>query len=516
MKSVRVRFAPSPTGPLHIGGVRTALYNYLFAKQHQGTFVLRIEDTDQARFVPGAEEYIQKALRWLGISPDEGIDAGGAYAPYRQSERKESYRQYAEQLVAAGRAYYAFDTAEELEAMRQRLKEARVAQPQYNAISRMTMKNALTLSADEVRSRIDQGEPYVIRLKTPRKEEVRLEDRIRGWVMVQSSTLDDKVLMKSDGMPTYHLANVVDDYLMKITHVIRGEEWLPSAPVHVLLYRYLGWEDSMPQFAHLPLLLNPDGNGKLSKRSGDRFGFPVYPLDWTDPASGETSPGFLEAGYLPEAVVNFLALLGWNPGSEQELFALDELVKTFSLERINKAGAKFDIEKAQWFNQQYIKNMPNAELATYLQKELERAGVSSSAKKAETVCELMKERVTFPQELWTNAHYFYQPPQQYDEKTVNKKWTEEVSVALGAYAETLTAVEDPLLAERAKAVLTEVLEQQGVKIGKVMPVLRLALTGESGGPDLMKIIEVLGCDETIRRIEKAQQVLQARIKVSGA
>ena len=514
MKPVRVRFAPSPTGPLHIGGVRTALYNYLFAKQHQGTFLLRIEDTDQTRFVPGAEEYIQEALRWCGISPDEGVGVGGEYAPYRQSERKDTYQQYAQQLIDTGHAYYAFDTPEELEAMRQRLKEARVAQPQYNAISRMTMKNALTLSADEVQKRIEQGEPYVVRLKTPRKEEVRLEDSIRGWVVMQSSTLDDKILMKSDGMPTYHLANVVDDYLMKITHVIRGEEWLPSAPIHVLLYRYLGWEDSMPQFAHLPLLLNPDGNGKLSKRSGDRFGFPVYPARWTDPVSGEEAPGFREEGYLPEALVNFLALLGWNPGSEQELFSLTELVEAFSLERINKAGAKFDIEKAQWFNQQYIKEKPDAELAELLLVQLQQAGIESTAEKAETVCRLMKERVTFPQQLWTNAQYFYQAPQQYDEKIVNKKWTEEAASALGAYADALDASSGPLIDEQAKAVLTEVLEERGVKIGKVMPTLRLALTGEGGGPDLMQTIEVVGRDETIQRIRKAKEKLQDRIKVS--
>ena len=524
MKPVRVRFAPSPTGPLHIGGVRTALYNYLFAKKHQGTFVLRIEDTDQTRYVPGAEEYIQEALAWCGIRPDEGVGAGGEYAPYRQSERQASYRQYAQQLIDAGHAYYAFDSPEELDAMRERLKEARMAQPQYNAISRMTMKNALTLSADEVQSRLDSGEPYVIRLKTPRKEEVRLEDRIRGWVVVQSSALDDKVLMKSDGMPTYHLANVVDDYLMKITHVIRGEEWLPSAPLHVLLYRYLGWEDCMPQFAHLPLILNPDGNGKLSKRSGDRFGFPVYPLDWTAPKTGETSPGkaspgetspgFREAGYLPEALVNFLALLGWNPGSEQELFSLDELVAAFDLDRINKAGAKFDLEKAQWFNQQYLKNKPNKELANYLQEQLRQAGIETSSEKAETVSELMKERVTFPQELWTNARYFYQPPQQYDEKTVKKKWTEEASSALAAYASELATSSDTLAADTAKAKLVEVLDRQGVKLGKVMPALRVALTGEGGGPDLMQIIAVLGQDETVRRIEQARQKLADQVKVS--
>ena len=515
MESVRVRFAPSPTGPLHIGGVRTALYNYLFAKKHGGTFVLRVEDTDQARFVPGAEAYIHEALTWCGISPDEGVDAGGAYAPYRQSERRDLYAQYAQQLLDAGHAYYAFDTPEELDAMRERLKEARVAQPQYNAISRMSMKNALTLTASELQERIAQDEPYVIRLKTPRKEEVRLEDSIRGWVTVHSSTLDDKVLMKSDGMPTYHLANVVDDHLMGITHVIRGEEWLPSAPLHVLLYHYLGWEDSMPQFAHLPLILNPDGNGKLSKRSGDRFGFPVYPLDWTDPNTGESSPGeaspgFREAGYLPEALINFLALLGWNPGSEQEIFSLEQLVDAFSLDRINKAGAKFDLEKAQWFNQQYLKNASNKTLVGYLQKELQAAGIESSPEKAETVCELMKERITFPQELWTNARYFYQPPQQYDEKTVRKKWTPEAASLLEDYTTHLSTVQAPLTPERAKAALNEVLAKKDAKIGKVMPALRIAITGEGGGPDLMQIIAVLGQDEVIHRIQRAIEALPTR------
>ncbi len=507
MKPVRVRFAPSPTGPLHIGGVRTALYNYLFAKQHQGTFILRIEDTDQSRLVPGAETYIEEALAWCGIHPDEGVGPGGEHAPYRQSERKDLYQQYAQQLVDAGHAYYAFDTAEELDAMRQRLKEARVAQPQYNAISRMTMKNALTLSAEDVQDRLDRDEPYVIRLKTPRKEEVRLQDSIRGWVVVQSSTLDDKVLMKSDGMPTYHLANVVDDYLMKITHVIRGEEWLPSAPLHVLLYRYLGWEEHMPQFAHLPLILNPDGNGKLSKRSGDRFGFPVYPTNWTDPATQETVAGFREAGYLPEAVVNFLALLGWNPGSEQELFSREALIDAFRLDRINKAGAQFDIEKARWFNQQYIKNKSDQVLAKYLKQELEQAGVDSTEEKAEVVSSLMKERITFPSELWTSARYFYQAPEHYDEKTVNKKWTEEAATTLSAYAETLSDTDDVLSAETAKEVLMQVLEQQQVKLGKVMPALRLALTGEGGGPDLMQIIAVLGRDEVVNRIKQARRTL---------
>ena len=510
MTSVRVRFAPSPTGPLHIGGVRTALYNYLFAKKHGGAFVLRIEDTDQTRFVPGAEAYIHEALAWCGISPDEGTEAGGPHAPYRQSERKEHYQKYAQQLLDAGHAYYAFDTPEELDAMRTRLKEARVAQPQYNAISRMTMKNALTLSADEVQERIDRGDPYVIRLKTPRKEEVRLEDMIRGWVAVQSSTLDDKVLMKSDGLPTYHLANVVDDHLMEITHVIRGEEWLPSAPLHVLLYRYLGWEDSIPRFAHLPLILNPDGNGKLSKRSGDRFGFPVYPLNWTDPKTGEVSPGFREAGYLSEALINFLALLGWNPGNEQELFSLEELVSAFSLDRINKAGAKFDLEKSQWFNQQYVKNASSETLVSYLQQALQQAGIESSTEKAAAVCELMKERITFPEELWANARYFYQAPQQYDEKTVKKKWTAEAAALLDAYATRLSAAAEPLTPEGTKLVLHETLEEEGATIGKIMPALRVAVTGEGGGPDLMQIIAVLGRDETVRRIQQAIEALPAR------
>ena len=352
MREVRVRFAPSPTGALHIGGVRTALYNYLLARKHGGKMLLRIEDTDQTRYVPGAEEYIIQALKWVGIEIDEGLGVGGPHAPYRQSERKPMYMQYAEKLVADGNAYYAFDTEEELEAMRERLKKAGVATPQYNSITRTQMRNSVSLSESEVKALLKDGVPYVIRLKVPRKEEVRLNDLIRGWVMVHSSQIDDKVLMKSDGMPTYHLANVVDDYLMKISHVIRGEEWLPSAPLHVLLYKFLGWEDDMPQFAHLPLLLKPNGDGKLSKRDADQMGFPIFPLDWADPNTKEKAIGFREAGYLPEALVNFLAFLGWNPGTTQEIFSIQELIEAFSIERIGKAGAKFDIHKAQWFNQQ--------------------------------------------------------------------------------------------------------------------------------------------------------------------
>ncbi|MEM8969743.1 MAG: glutamate--tRNA ligase [Bacteroidota bacterium] len=506
MRPVRVRFAPSPTGPLHIGGVRTALYNYLFAKQHQGTFILRIEDTDQTRFVPGAEEYIREALDWCGISPDEGVVEGGKYAPYRQSERKNIYQQYTQQLLDAGYAYYAFDTSDELNTMRERL-QAEGKNPQYDATSRMSMKNSLTLSEEEVAAKLKSGEPYVLRIKTPEDEAIQLNDLVRGEVKVHSSTLDDKVLLKSDGLPTYHLANVVDDYLMKISHVIRGEEWLPSAPLHVLLYRYLGWEESMPEFAHLPLLMNPDGKGKLSKRSGDRFGFSVYPFDWKNPQSEEVSPGFRESGYLPEATVNFLALLGWHPGNEEELFSLEELVKAFGLDRVSKAGAKFDIEKAKWFNQQYLKELPNSSLAKYLLKDLSENGIESSPEKAEQVCGLMKERITFPQEIWSTAQYFYQPPEHYDEKMVRKKWKAEASDALLAYAEVLEGSDEKLSAESAKQQLQQLLEDRQMGLGKVMPALRLALTGQGGGPDLMSTMEVLGRQEVMSRIRQAVEQL---------
>jgi glutamyl-tRNA synthetase len=391
-KEVRVRFAPSPTGPLHIGGVRTALYNFLFAKKNHGKMILRIEDTDQSRFVPGAEEYIKEALDWCNIEIDEGPDQGGPYGPYRQSERRSIYKTYAQQLLDEGHAYYAFDTSEELDEMRERLKAARVASPQYNSITRMQMKNSLTLPEDEVQEKLKKGEPYVIRLKVPRKEEIRLNDQVRGWVMVHSTAIDDKVLMKSDGMPTYHLANVVDDHLMKVTHVIRGEEWLPSAPLHVLLYRYLGWEDTMPVFAHLPLLLKPDGNGKLSKRDGDKMGFPVFPLEWNDPENAQKSMGFREEGYLPEALVNFLSLLGWNPGTNQELFSPEELIEAFSLERIGKAGTKFDIDKAKWFNQEYLKHYPKEELGEYIRQSAEAESITVDSKLAATVAEEMKQR----------------------------------------------------------------------------------------------------------------------------
>lgn len=510
MNDVRVRFAPSPTGALHIGGLRTALYNYLFARKNKGKMILRIEDTDQTRFVPGAEEYIKESLAWIGIDIDEGPDEGGPFGPYRQSERRVRYRGYAEDLVAKGYAYYAFDTPDELQAMRDRLAAAGVAQPQYNSITRAQMRNSLTLPTEEVTKLLETNTPCVIRLKVPKKEEIRLNDLIRGWIMVHSAQIDDKVLMKSDGMPTYHLANVVDDYLMKISHVIRGEEWLPSAPLHVLLYRYLGWEDVMPRFAHLPLLLKPDGNGKLSKRDAERMGFPIFPLDWTDPSTGETVPGFRETGYLPEALVNFLAFLGWNPGTEQELFTMEGLVEAFSIERIGKAGAKFDIQKAQWYNQQYLRRKPAPELADHLLDALEKEGVPCTREKALAIAQLMSDRITFPKEIWEHGKYFFQAPAEFDEKAAAKRWNEEAAKVVGAFSDAL-AETNPFDAAGIKATLEEVTAANGIAPGKIMAALRLAVTGVSGGPDLMAIMEVIGRDEVRARIAFALKTLRVKI-----
>ena len=501
-KEVRVRFAPSPTGALHIGGVRTALYNYLFAKKNNGKFILRIEDTDQKRFVTGAENYINETFNWLGIVPDEGIEYGGEVGPYKQSERKDLYQKYAQQLIEDDKAYYAFDTPEELEAMRQRLKEAKVDNQVYDSSSRLSMRNSLTLTADETEAILSSGAPYVIRLKVERDHEVSLNDMIRGNVTVSSNNVDDKVLMKSDGMPTYHLANVVDDHLMQISHVIRGEEWLPSAPLHVLLYQYLGWNDSMPQFAHLPLLLKPDGNGKLSKRDADKHGYPVFPMDWIDPKTDEKSMGFREQGYLPEAVTNFLAMLGWNPGTEQELFTMDEMVEAFSIERINKSGAKFDIEKGKWFNQQYLKNIDNSILADGFLKLLDKNNVVCTREKAEAICGLLKERVTFPQEIWTSGQYFFFQPTEYDAKVIRKKWNEEAKAILADYSHALMK-KGTSTQESALNLLNDVLDKHGVGLGKVMQVLRVVVTGVSGGPDLMGIITVLGANEVANRINDA-------------
>lgn len=499
--SVRVRFAPSPTGGLHIGGVRTALYNYLFAKKNGGQFLLRIEDTDQNRFVEGAEQYIIDALGWFGLDPDEGPAQGGDYGPYRQSERKTLYKKYADQLLAEGNAYYAFDTSEEIEEMKARLSEARVVNPNYNSITRMQMKNSLTLSAEEVQERLSSGAPYTIRFKMPKNEDVRFKDEVRDWVVFNTSTLDDKVLMKSDGMPTYHLANIVDDHLMKITHVIRGEEWLPSAPLHVLLYEALGMEP--PRFAHLPLLLKPDGNGKLSKRAADKLGIPIFPLDWNDPKTGEQSGGFKEMGFMAPAFLNFLALLGWNPGTDEEIFSLSEMVEAFSLERINKAGARFDIEKARWFNQQYLKQADIDDLAEELMSTLDQ---EVTHEKAVAIASTLKERVTFASEMAEAGRFFFERPESYDEKTVRKKWNEQSASGVEAYATELEKL-DKVQPDEAKTLLVEVLEKLEIGLGRVMPALRVSLTGQAGGPDLMDIITILGPAESAKRIHIALEKL---------
>ncbi len=492
--NVRVRFAPSPTGALHIGGVRTALYNYLFARKHQGQFILRIEDTDQARFVPGAEQYILDALQWLGIAADEG--------PYRQSERTDIYQPYADQLVAAGRAYYAFDTPEELTAMRERLQAARVPAPQYNAVSRDWMRNSLTLPQDEVKALLDANVPHVIRIKVPHQQDIRFQDHVRGWVKVQAAALDDKVLMKSDGTPTYHFANVVDDHLMQISHVIRGEEWIPSTPIHVLLYQYLGWEDAMPQFVHLPLLLKPEGTGKLSKRDADQHDFPIFPMNWQDPTTGTLSQGFRERGYLPAALLNFLALLGWSPGGPQELFSKEELIQAFSLARIGKAGVKFDIYKAQWFNQHYLRALPDDELVQYLLQDLAAHNLSCPPKKALQICQLLKERAVFPQDFWEQGRYFFEPPVAYDQALLRKKWTEQARVALQELVAQFARLAC-FSATTARTVMHDVMVANGLKLNQLMPAVRLALTGQGAGPDLMMSMEVMGQAECIARIRAA-------------
>ncbi len=504
-RRVRVRFAPSPTGPLHMGGVRTALYNYLFAKKNGGDFLLRIEDTDQTRFVQGAEEYIQESLKWCGIIPDEGQGYGGEFGPYKQSERKakDIYRQYAEQLVAEEKAYYAFDTPEELEQMRENLKKAGVAAPQYNSITRSTMKNSVSLSAEEVKERMDRGDAYVIRIKMPRNQEIKFKDMIRGWVSVHSSNLDDKVLFKSDGMPTYHLANIVDDHLMQISHVIRGEEWLPSAPLHVYLYEAFGWEESRPDFAHLPLLLKPDGNGKLSKRDGDRLGFPVFPLEWKDPKSGETSSGYREKGYFAEAFINILALLGWNPGTSQEIFSMQELIDAFSLERVGKAGAKYDPEKAKWFNQQYLRAENNATLAKMLIEtpSVEDRFKTHSVDYLAKVCSLMKERATFLAEIPAEGEYLFKAPELYDEKTTRKKWKDQAPGLMQEWKESLGAIND-YTAENIEMTFKAFLEEKGLGIGAVLPLFRLLVTGKGMGPSMFAIAELLGKEECVNRIQR--------------
>ena len=503
MSQVRVRFAPSPTGGLHIGGVRTAIFNYLYAKKMGGTFILRIEDTDQARFVAGAEAYIKETLSWCGIDPKEGPDIGGDYGPYRQSERKKIYQKYTQQLIDEGKAYYAFDTPEEIDQMREKLKVAGVLNLNYNSASRKTMKNSLTFSKEEVKEKIQVGIPYVVRFKMPDKREIRFHDLVRGWVLVHSSTLDDKVLLKSDGLATYHLANVIDDHLMKITHVIRGEEWLPSAPLHVMLYEAFNWETDMPDFAHLPLIMKPDGNGKLSKRAADKGGFPIFPLNWTDPTSGETLQGFREMGFSSNALVNFLSLLGWNPGGDQEIFDLKALIANFSIERIGKSSTKFDFDKAKWFNQHYLKNTEIEVLALELIKDLHsHYGLECSLELGKQIVELFIQRVTFPQEFASEAQFIFHEPQSYDQKVIHKKWNEESKMALNAYANKL-AVLSEINGDSAQELFQETMASIQMNPGKVLQLLRVSIMGGGSGPDLMKIIEILGPVEISKRIQNA-------------
>ncbi len=493
-EKVRVRFAPSPTGPLHIGGVRTALFNYLFAKKHGGDFILRIEDTDQKRFVEGAEEYVIESLKWAGIPHNEGQGVGGEYGPYKQSERMHLYKEYADFLLDNDKAYYAFDTSEELTATRERSqKEGKTFA--YDAITRQYLKNSTSLSVDEVAQRIESGEPYVIRMKLPRNEEVRFHDEIRGWVVVNTANMDDKVLYKSDGLPTYHLANIVDDHLMKITHVIRGEEWLPSAPLHVLLYKYLGWEDSMPKFAHLPLILKPDGKGKLSKRDGVKGGFPVFPLELKDPASGEISAGYREDGYFNEAFVNMLAFLGWNPGTEQEIFSLDELIQAFSLDRVGKSGAKFDPVKTKWYNEQFLRMKSNEELAALLKPMLDFEVEDDYLVK---VSELLKERAVFVSDMTEDSFYF-QPPAEFDEKTIKKKWKEGTPAIIEAMIEKFEGIEE-FSTENVESAFKSYLSENELGMGAVLPNFRVLVTGKGMGPSMFQIASILGKSETLYRL----------------
>ena len=502
-RKVRVRFAPSPTGPLHIGGVRTALYNYLFARQHGGDLVFRIEDTDSNRFVPGAEDYIIESFRWLGIKFDEGVSFGGEHGPYRQSERRDIYKKYVEQLLEEGKAYIAFDTPEELEA-----KRAEIQNFQYDARTRLQMTNSLTLGKEETERRIADGQQYVVRFMVEPGTEVHVNDMIRGDVVIKSDILDDKVLYKSaDELPTYHLANIVDDHLMEITHVIRGEEWLPSAPLHVLLYRAFGWEDTMPTFAHLPLLLKPEGKGKLSKRDGDRLGFPVFPLEWHDPKTGDISSGYRESGYFPEAVVNFLALLGWNPGTEQELFSLDELVQLFDIHKCSKAGARFDFQKGIWFNHEYILRKSNEEIADLFAPIVANNGVDETMERITKVVSMMKDRVSFVKELWPLCSFFFIAPLEYDAKTVKKRWKEDSAQVMGELADVLEGIDD-FSVEGQEPVVMKWVEDKGYKLGDVMNAFRLALVGIGKGPGMFDISAFLGKEETLRRLRRAIEVLK--------
>ncbi len=501
-KKVRVRFAPSPTGGLHLGGVRTVLYNYLFAKQHNGTFVLRIEDTDQARYVAGAEEYIQECLKWCGLEPDESPLNGGPYAPYRQSERKEMYRQYAEQLVSQGNAYYAFDTPQELEEMREKFRTEENPSPQYNQASREKMRNSITLGEDEVRRLLSEGMPYVIRIKMPENETLTFTDMIRGEVSFNSSLSDDKVLLKADGMPTYHLAVVVDDFAMKITHAFRGEEWLPSAPVHILLWKYLGWIEDMPQWAHLPLILKPDGHGKLSKRDGDRLGFPVFAMNWKDPRNEELTTGFRELGFLPEAFINLLAVLGWNDGTEQELFSIEELIERFSLEKVHKGGAKFNYEKAKWFNHEWIKKLPVSKWQMTVKKDFEEKGVIiKDEEKFIKVLELVKDRCILLTDFWPQASFFFIAPQTIDIASVKPKWNDDKAMFFDILLEKLTLLEE-WNAANIETLFKETAAEKGIKMGELQLPFRIMLVGGKFGPGVFDIAALIGKEQTVTRIKK--------------
>lgn len=505
-RKVRVRFAPSPTGPLHIGGVRTALYNYLFARQHNGTFIFRIEDTDSNRFVPGAEEYILESFRWLGIKFDEGVTFGGNHGPYRQSERRDIYKKYVKQLIDKGKAYIAFDTPEELDAKRKEINNF-----QYDCHTRLQMRNSLTMSTEECKKRMDEGEQYVVRFKVEPGREIHIHDMIRGEVIVKSDILDDKVLYKSaDELPTYHLANIVDDHLMEISHVIRGEEWIPSAPLHVLLYEAFGWQNTMPTFAHLPLLLKPEGKGKLSKRDGDRLGFPVFPLEWNDPKKGEVSSGYRESGYFPEAVVNFLALLGWNPGTEKEIFTLNELVDAFDITRCSKAGAKFDYQKGIWFNHEYILQKSDDEIADLFAPIVANNGIDVSLDRVRKVVHMMKDRVNFVKELWPLCSFFFVAPLEYDTKTIRKRWKEYSVQQMTELSKVLDSLDDFSL-ENQEEKVKQWIEEKDYKLGDIMNAFRLALVGIGKGPGMFDISAFLGKEETLKRLHKAIEIIPTLI-----
>jgi glutamyl-tRNA synthetase len=505
-RPIRVRFAPSPTGPLHLGGVRTALYNFLFARKHNGKFILRIEDTDQKRFVSGAEKYIVESLNWCGLTPDEGPEIGGEYGPYRQSERKSMYTSFVQQLLESGHAYYAFDTPQELDNMRESMKASGVPSPTYNSITRSSMKNSLTLPTEETKSRIQNGEKYVVRIKMPRNQEIKFQDQIRGWVSVNSNNVDDKVVYKSDQMPTYHLANVVDDYLMKISHVIRGEEWLPSAPLHVYLYQCFGWEDSTPTFAHLPLILKPDGNGKLSKRDGDRLGFPVFPIDWNNQESDEVFPGYREKGFMSEAFINMLAFLGWNPGTEQEIFSLSELVSEFSLERVGKSGSKYDYSKTKWFNQQHLRIQTDQAIFDNIIRTNSNLLTKFPKDYIINTIALVKERAVFESDIIKEGAPFFSDKIEFNAKAVSKKWKSDLVPNLIELSNNLFEL-DEFIATNIENSFHEYLSSANIGFGKIMPMLRIAITGNLAGPSMFDSLQLIGKNTMKERVDLAIQTL---------